>query len=164
GIVRAWEKAKETGVSLHVGAQATLTDGSLVVLLAQDRGGYANLCQLLTAGRLSSEKGLSAVTWPEVCGRAGGLIALWGGDTSLITAEDEAAADAAAGPLKDAFGDRLYAMVARHRRDSEVPQEVRLRARATRYGIPTVAAVEVLYHTPERRPLQDVLTCIRHGV
>ena len=26
-----------------------------------------------------------------------------------------------------------------------------------------MAAREVLYHTPLRRPLQDILTCIRHG-
>ena len=30
--------------------------------------------------------------------------------------------------------------------------------------IPLVAATEVLYHTPARRDLQDVLTCIGHGV
>src|SRR5690606_6235758 len=31
-------------------------------------------------------------------------------------------------------------------------------------GLPAVAAPEVLYHTRARRPLQDVLTCVRHGV
>nr|MBA3820176.1 hypothetical protein [Deltaproteobacteria bacterium] len=31
-------------------------------------------------------------------------------------------------------------------------------------GLPLVAANEVLYHSRARRPLQDVLTCIRHGV
>src|SRR5262249_14371174 len=36
--------------------------------------------------------------------------------------------------------------------------------RATTGKIPVVAATEVLYHTRARRPLQDVLTCIRHGV
>src|SRR5262249_5530397 len=72
--------------------------------------------------------------------------------------------DAAAGWLRDAFGDRVYAMAARHRRDTEVAEEARLRARAARYGLPIVAAVEVLYHHPARRSLQDVMTCIRHGV
>src|SRR5581483_621198 len=46
----------------------------------------------------------------------------------------------------------------------EIAEEARLRARAARHGIPVAAAIEVLYHTPARRPLQDVLTCIRHGV
>ncbi len=69
-----------------------------------------------------------------------------------------------AGPLRDAFDDRLYALLTRHRQASEIRTEVWLRARAARYGLPLVAATEVLYHTPARRPLQDVLTAIRHGV
>ena len=32
---------------------------------------------------------------------------------------------------------------------------------AARVGIPLVATGGVLYHAPHRRPLQDVLTCIR---
>src|SRR6185437_14709564 len=43
-------------------------------------------------------------------------------------------------------------------------EEKRLRTRAARYGFPCVAAMEVLYHDQARRPLQDVMTCIRHGV
>jgi error-prone DNA polymerase len=34
-------------------------------------------------------------------------------------------------------------------------------ARAAR--VPTVATNDVLYHAPERRMLQDVVTCIREG-
>ena len=93
-----------------------------------------------------------------------GLLALWGGDASLLVRESDVEMDAVAGTMRDAFGDRLYAMAARHRRDTEVAEEARLRARAVRYGLPIVAAVEVLYHHPVRRALQDVMTCIRHGV
>ncbi len=167
GIVRAHEKARETGVQLLVGAQVTVADAveaphSTLVLLAQDRAGYANLCRLLTTGRRRSEKGTSSVTWDEVCARAEGLMALWGGERSLLVRATEP--DAVASSLHAAFGDRLYAMAARHRRDTEIDEEARLRARATRYRLPVIAAVEVLYHTPARRDLQDVLTCIRHGV
>jgi error-prone DNA polymerase len=160
GIVHAHEKAQELGVHLIVGAQVSVFDSTLV-LLAQDRKGYASLCRLLTKGRLRSTKGESRVDWDEVCAHAAGLIALWGGERSLLVGEDEP--DAVARRLREAFGDRLYAMAARHRRDVEVREERRLRARAARYGLPVVAAVEVLYHTTERRDLQDVLTCIRHG-
>ena len=55
-------------------------------------------------------------------------------------------------------------VLARHRRAEETLKEIRLRELADHFGLPTVAAVEVLYHAPERRPLQDVLTCIREGV
>ena len=162
GVVRAHVKAREAGLHLIIGSQVTVDDGSPIVLLAQDRSGYANLCRLLTAGRLRAEKGESVVTWDEVCRHATGLIALWGGDQSLVVRE--VAPDEIAANLHDAFGDRLYGMIARHWREDEVAQEARLRERAKRYGFPLVAANEVLYHTPARRPLQDVLTAIRHGV
>ncbi len=164
GIVRAHAAAAEHGVHLLIGAQVTVEGdaaSSTIVLLAQDRSGYANLCRLLTAGRRRRPKGESIVTWNEVCGHAGGLLALWGGDASLLVGDAEP--DGTAGHLHEAFGDRLYAMAARHRRDTEVAEEARLRARAARYGLPVVAAVEVLYARRSDRALQDVMTCIRHG-
>jgi len=162
GIVRAHVKAREFGLHLIVGAQITLADHSILILLAQDRDGYSNLCRLISAGRLRSPKGESSVTWDEVCRHAGGLIALWGGEQSLLVGETDPIE--VTGPLRDAFGDRLYALLARHRRADEVRMEARLRARAARYGLPLVAVTEALYHTPARRPLQDILTAIRHGV
>ena len=162
GVVRAHVKARETGLKLIVGSQVSIDDGSVIVLVVRDRAGYANLCRLLTLGRLRSEKGESAVSWNEVCGHAAGLIALWGGDQSLIVSEDEP--DGVAGQVRDAFANNVYGMITRHRREEEVAQEKRLRERAHYYGFPLVAANEVLYHTPARRPLQDVLTAIRHGI
>ena len=135
---------------------------STIVLVATDRDGYARLCRLITKGRLRSAKGECSVTWREVCEHADGLLALWGGDESLLIQEPDPIF--VARDLRDAFGDRLYALLTRHRRASEVVEEGRLRARAGMLEIPVAAASEVLYHTPGRRDLQDVLTCIRHGV
>ena len=69
GIVRAHEKAKTLDLKLIVGAQVTVgalseqSDAaadlpSTIVLLAQNRNGYANLCRLLTVGRRRSPKGV----------------------------------------------------------------------------------------------------------
>jgi len=183
GMVRAHVKARELGVSLIVGAEVTVgteatagnTTGvapelvvgapaptSTCVLLAMNRTGYANLCRLITTGRLRRPKGESCVTWPEICARADGLIALWGGDRSLLIRDE--APHAVIASMRDAFGDRLYVMVSRHRRAEEVRQEACVRRHAERAGLPLVAVTEVLYHTPARRDLQDVLTCIGHGV
>ena len=63
GVVRAHVKARELGMKLIIGAQLTVDDGSTIVLLAEDRAGYANLCRLITKGRLRSEKGESVVSW-----------------------------------------------------------------------------------------------------
>jgi error-prone DNA polymerase len=136
---------------------------STIVLVATNREGWANLTRLLTIGRRRCDKGASIVSWPEVCARAPGLLALWGGEGSLLADEAELP-DRLAGDLRDAYGDRLYAMLTRHRRADDVPREARVRERAKRCELPLVAANEVLYHSRARRPLQDVLTCIRAGV
>ncbi len=179
GVVRAHVKARDLGMKLIIGSEVTVENNSTIVLLAQDRGGYANLCRLITKGRLRSEKGESAVGWDEICAHAAGLVALWSGqDTNLDSrfrgndgkksesgrANIAAGSDQVVGDLHDAFADRLYGLMARHRREEEINQEVRLRARAARFDIPLVAANEVLYHSAARRRLQDVLTAIRHGI
>ena len=162
GVVRAHVKAKECGVHVIIGSEITVDDNSTLILLAANATGYANLCELISEGRLRSAKGESTVSWREICERAEGLIALWGGERSLIAGESDPLF--VAKDLRDAFGDRLYAFITRHRRAEEAKAEHRVRIRAIRYQLPTVAGTEVLYHTHARRDLQDVLTCIRHGV
>jgi error-prone DNA polymerase len=162
GIVEAHVAAKEAGVKLIVGSEVSIEDGSAIVLLATNRNGYANLCQLITLGRRRCEKGTSSVGWREVYEHAPDLIALWGGERSLLTKEPDPFFVGHA--LKEAFGDRAYAMLARHRRVEEPRQEARLKARSAKLGLPLVAAHEVLYHTKARRPLQDVFTALRYKV
>jgi len=153
----------EAIASANDAAAAQAPSASHIIVLAIDRAGWANLVRLATAGRRRCDKGESLVSWRELCERAEGLIALWGGEGSLLADEVEPSPQVIA-DLRDAFGDRLYAVLARHRRADDVPREARLRARAAAASIPLVAATEVLYHSRARRPLQDVLTCIRHGV
>jgi error-prone DNA polymerase len=163
GSVRAHLAAQELGVRLCIGSELSLDDGTTIVLLAQDRTGYASLCRLITRGRLRHEKGKCSVSYADVIEHAPGLLALWGGERSALVSQSKFDAEIA-GQLRDTFGDRLYALLARHKRAQEPVQEAVLRERARRYGLPLVAASEVLYHISERRRLQDVLTCIRHGV
>ena len=180
GVVRAHVQASALGVRLLLGTQVTLEDRSSLVLLAQSREGYANLCRLITHGRLRHPKGQCAVSWVEVAHHAAGVIALWGGSESLLvrdegegegamrggsfSEEGEGSVDSVAGLLREAFQDRLYALATRHWQEEEVHAESLLRARARRHGLPVVAGHEVLYHSVARRPLQDVLTCVRHRV
>jgi error-prone DNA polymerase len=163
GSVRAHLKAQELGIHLIIGSELTLEDETTIVLLVRNREGYRNLCNLITKGRLRHEKGRCRVRWNEICEHAPGLLALWGGENSLL-AWRGGSVDAVASQLREAFGDALYAMAARHKRESEPLSEALLRERAAAYGLPVVATNEVLYHMHGRKPLQDVLTCIRHGV
>src|SRR5690606_22221358 len=128
GAVRAHTKARELGVHLLQGASLTVVDEELasraykhpcardedppgethLVLLACDRRGYANLCRLLSKGRLRSLKGESRVFWDEVCEHAAGLCALWGGERSLLTSSivSDLHVDDVSARLKSAFEDR----------------------------------------------------------
>lgn len=161
GIVRAHQRAKALGIRLIVGSEVTLEDQSTIVLLAQNSRGYRNLCRLISHGRLRSPKGSSSVSWEALYEHADGMTALWGGDRSALVRPHVRSTRISS--LKDAFNGRLHAMVTRHFLDSDPANEQQTRRLAARFGLPLVAATEVLYHTPARRDLQDVMTCIRHS-
>lgn len=161
GVVRAHLQAAEHGVRLIIGAEMTIDDGSSITLLCKDRRGYENLCKLISTGRLRSPKGQSSVSWDEVAESAPGLFALWGAEGAPIYRKQ--APLQLISLLRDAFDDRLFALLSRHRQANDIQREALLIERAEHFGIPLVAATEVLYHTPARRDLQDVLTCIREG-
>ena len=162
GVVRAHVTAREVGVRVVVGADVTVGTHDRILLLAMTRAGYGNLCRLLSAGRLRSPKGASTVSWDEVAAQADGLIALWPGRIPEAPGTDvhDAFADEA---MRAAFGDRLYALVTRHRQFADGAREHALRESARRVRVPVVAGMQVLYHVPARRELHDVVTCIRHG-
>ncbi|MFI5368916.1 MAG: PHP domain-containing protein, partial [Spirochaetia bacterium] len=158
GMVRAFEAARRNKMKLITGSQVSIDDGSSIVLLAQDRAGYGGLCHLISQGHLRNPKPLCTVSWKEVAESARGTIALW-----LNDPVDHSGRESGLGVLKEAFGDRLYAVVGRHRWVDDVARERSTRDMAGRLSIPLVAATEVLYHDQDRRTLQDVLACIRHG-
>ncbi|MEM7158310.1 MAG: error-prone DNA polymerase [Myxococcota bacterium] len=155
GIVRAHVRAKELGLKMIYGAQVTVQDiergpARQVLLLAQSRAGYGNLCRLLSQGRARCPKGQSRVLSSELRTVGPDLLALCP-DPGLLPA------------LREPFADRLYALVTRHRQDGDAEREQTLRQAAGALGIPVVAGTEVLYHHRSRRALQDVVTCIRSG-
>ena len=154
GAVRAHVRARELGQRLVLGTQLSVGEAPelaqpLVVLPTSARG-YATTCGLVSAGRARCEKGSAVTGLDELLGAPEDLLVLCP-HADLLE------------PLSEAFGDRLYALCARHRRSDELHHEDALRRAAAVLGVPRVAGVEVLYHSVARRPLQDVLTCIRHG-
>ena len=174
GVVRAHVAAGDRAPRLIIGAQLTVVDSleqaatgaagggaAAVVLLVQCKEGYANLCRLISRGRLRCPKGECRVSWEEVCAHAGGLIALWEG-RHLLAGSAEESWRRRTGQLREAFPSRLYGLVTRHRLADDAAVEHRLTALCRRLAIPQAAATEVLYHHRDRRRLQDVVTCIRH--
>jgi error-prone DNA polymerase len=175
GVVRAHLAAKKHNLHLIIGAEITPTDGPPVVLLAPDRPAYARLARLITRGRLRSPKGECELYLADLAELAGGLLAVALPDARPgASAIDSPTAPACKqgprlcgglGPglvrYKQIFGGDLY-LAAELARD--VPDNRRLEqlaALSKQTGIPLVAASAVHYHVPQRRYLQDVLTCIR---
>ncbi len=157
GAVATHLSGLEHGVKVIHGAQITVDDGSSVVLLVTDHTGYIHLCQLITRGRLRNPKGFSSVSWEEIREFSPGLIAI------LVDNRRCTPAEAPIPALKAAFPGRLYAGLSRHYVHREVPREEDLRRLAAANELPQVAAPEVLYHHSSRKPLQDVLTCIKNN-
>ncbi|BAE51804.1 error-prone DNA polymerase [Paramagnetospirillum magneticum] len=154
GIVRAHVAAKAAGIRLVVGARLDLTDGASLLCFPTDRAAYGRLSRLLTLGRRRAPKGECHLARADVAEHAEGQILVLIAPDPL---EEGFAAQLA--EWRTVVGDRLYLAATRRFRGDDGE---RLRVLAG-FGIPLVATNDVLYHTPARRPLADVLTCIRQG-
>jgi error-prone DNA polymerase len=155
GIVRAHEAAKVTGVRLIVGCRLDLTDFSSLLVYPTDRAAYGRLCRLLSVGKARAGKGKCSLSIADVEAWCEGLIAI------LVTDKPVETLNASLVRLKAAFGDRAYCALTRRFRpnDASIMHAI---ANAAAYAcVRTVATGDVLYHAPERRMLQDVVTCIR---
>src|SRR5204862_1398551 len=80
GAPRFFAAARKAGLRPIVGAEITLAAGAApVLLLVEDRRGYQNLCQLITAAKSGKHKSDPVDASAELlAAHAGGLIALAG--------------------------------------------------------------------------------------
>jgi error-prone DNA polymerase len=134
-----------------------LRDGAALLVYPTDRPAYSRLCQLLSAGKKRAGKGACDLGWEDVAAYAEGLLAI------LIPGEPDDATAAQLARLRAIFGGRAYLALTVRRRPGDSVRLRRLADQAAAARVPVVATGDVLYHTPDRRILQDVVTCIRHG-
>ena len=158
GIVRAHEAAKATGVRLIIGCRVELVDEAAILVYPTDRAAYSRLCRLLTIGKSRAGKGACHLDWPDVADHAEGLIA-------ALVADQRRQRDAADGSsaLSGIFGADAYCALTLRRRPRDQMRLHQLSELAVGLGVKTVVTNDVLFHHPDRRILQDVLTCIREG-
>ena len=132
---------------------------SLPVLI-ESRDGYRNLCRLITTMKMRAAKGEGALTFEDLDGRVGGLIAL-AGRTAINGRRF------GVGGLVDrivgVFGaSQVYVELQRHLlREQEWDNQI-LQELAAAFHVPVIASNGVRFAEPSDRPLYDVLTCIRH--
>ena len=157
GIVRAHAAAKTTGVRLVVGCRIDLEDASSVLVYPIDKAAYSRLCRLLTLGKGRAGKGACRLGWSDLVTHGDGLIAV------LVPDAIGAKLAGDLSRLKRDFGDRGYLALTLRRRPGDAARLQSLADLAASARVRSVATNDVLFHSPERRILQDVLTCIREG-
>lgn len=163
GVVRAWRQMRDLedqGVAVRAltGCRLDFADGTPSLLVyPSDREAYGRLTRLLTLGQRRAEKGDCELHWRDYLDHAEGQLVLVV-PPERLDAGFEADLARIAGALPD-----VWLAAARRYGPRDLERLSRLAALAKASGAPLTAVNDVLYHGPERRPLQDVLTCIREG-
>lgn len=167
GVVRAWSELDNDKVlhkpKLLIGARIVFIDGTPdIFVYPRDRAAYGRLCQLLTRGKRGDditriEKGECRLTFAD-------LLEFSEGQLLVLTLphrfEAERALDVLA-KLRASRAEGVWLAASLIYRGDDRRRLARLDDLAAKANVPLLATNEVLYHDPGRRPLQDVLTCIR---
>ncbi len=140
-----------------------------MVLLAQSEEGYGNLMRLVSHAYFDVALGDAPRITASYLRRCNaGLIALTGGfggplDTALREGGRRELAQTRLDLMKDAFGDRLYVEIQRHRLDTERAVENGLIDLADDNGLPIVATNEPFFAVREDYEAHDALLAIADG-
>jgi len=162
GVVRAHVAAKKVGIRLIIGCRLELLDGPPLLAYPTDKEAYAQLSGLLSIGNLRAEKGQCHLYKADVYKHAEGIRFIALPPLSLNEAFDFE--DNYKDSLKEYcnhLGGSLYLGISRSYQANDNKRMHRLWQLSESLGIKLIATNDVHYHIPERRQLQDVLTCIR---
>ncbi|MFZ2998849.1 MAG: error-prone DNA polymerase [Undibacterium umbellatum] len=174
GIVKAHVEAKKHGLHLIIGSQMLVTPENhsppfTVIVLAMNKNGYGNLCELITVGRTRVEKGSYLIKPEDIAHPKGDLMHLKGmPDCQMILAptygvDADTLALQAAWLVHTCPGRARIALSLHNRSKDERHKEV-VYAVAEQYGLPVVATGDVCMHVRSYKPVQDTMTAIRHGL
>ena len=183
GVVRAHLAARESHIQVIPGARLDLEDGASLLCLPTDRAAYGRLTQLLTLGKRRAQKGECRLNRADAMAHGEGQILIvlppsdyiprqaQDEDDSLVLETKSRSSSWACRGMHDfaselaewagAFPGAVHLAGSLLYRGDDTARLTALDGLARQTGSLLVATNDVLYHVPERRPLQDVLTCIR---
>lgn len=157
GVVRAHSRAKALGITLLIGSEFQLEEGSTLVLLAQDRAAYGQLCALITRGRCRAAKGKYSLNWEDLLTLGASLIWLW--PVLNHAPEQWPTILQRLTPVRD----QLWLIVERDLTPDNSRRYQHLSSFAAHHQLRLAAAGGVLMHQAQFQPLLDTLTAIRCG-
>ncbi len=159
GVVRLHIEAHKAALRPIIGARIVLICGTGFLAYPRDRAAYGRLSTLISKGRMRDPegrwqaKGVCDLTLEDLADHAEGLSLIWLPGDDLSVLPGLAARLPGLGHVAASY---LY-------RGGDVARINRLDRAAQDCGLTILATNDVHYHGQDRRPLQDVMTCIRHG-
>ncbi len=161
GVVRLHANAKAANIRPVIGCRIELVEGPAFLAYPKDRAAYGRLCALLSRGKMQTLEG----EWQgkDECQITLDMLAAHSAGLQLIALPGEDVA---------AFASTLHRLIAalptmRHiaatylYRGDDRARIGLLDMIARANGLSILATNDVHYAAPSRRPLQDVMTCIR---
>lgn len=162
GIVRAHVAAKKAGIKIIPACRLDLVDGPSLLAYPTDQDAYSRLSGLLSTGNLRTEKGKCELFREDVYAHSKGIKFAVVPPSSLDRRfELEPSFGKSLDQYREALGRNLYLAAGKPYMGDDQKMLHRLGQLSGRLDIPMVATNDVHYHVPERRQLQDVITCVR---
>ena len=152
GIVRAHAEARDHDIQYIVGVRLVLEDGQSLLAYPKTRTAYGRLCRLLSAGKLKTTKGQCQLEFKDILN--------WAEGSFLIALDLESQKIK---QLAEYFPKHVFCGLAPHYDGHDKKRFQDRAAQAKDLNLPLVATGNVILHKSARRPLADVLTCIREG-
>ncbi|MEJ6477362.1 MAG: PHP domain-containing protein, partial [Octadecabacter sp.] len=161
GVVRLYLEATRAGLRPLIGCRLELLCGAQFLAYPVDRDAYGRLSTLLSKGKRGrpdgswQDKAVTEITLADLAAHQEGLQLIVLPPANLDHfARDLPRYVRALPQMRHIAAAYLY-------RGDDVARINRLDSLAMRHGLAILASNDVLYHAPDRRPLQDVMSCIR---
>jgi error-prone DNA polymerase len=163
GVVRAYKELENKDLTppprLLIGARLVFADATPDILVyPRDRDAYGRLCRLLTKGKRAALKGECHLQLDDLIGFSEGQLLV----LMLPHRFETVKALRLLARLKETAAEGVWLAASMTYRGDDARRLARLQRIATTARLPIIATNDVLYHHASRRPLQDVLTCIRN--
>jgi error-prone DNA polymerase len=162
GVVRGFaelenEKIPGPPPKYLVGSRLVFVDGTPDILAyPKDREAYGRLCRLITRGKLRAEKGDCILKLEDLLEFRFGMQLVLMPPAKWIEKTTELLEQ-----IKNSNVGNVWLAATMSRQGNDRRRLEKLKALANRAAVPLIATSDALYHHPDRRPLQDVVTCIR---
>jgi error-prone DNA polymerase len=187
----ALKELKGTALRLLVGARLAFTDGTPDILAyPQDKAAYGRLCRMLSAGKLRAPKGDCYLTFDDLLKWQQGLLLVvipphfrrqeksqqqkkmvWNqkqdleqkGSTETVSGESPPPKPVCdiLSHLRAVAQSRVWLGLSMPFLGDDLRNLRYWKSVAQQNAVPLLATNDVHYHVPERRMLQDIVTCIR---